>query len=99
MSLITGYMPHTATLSQSGGINDYGEPITTDTDISCRFEPNNQLISDASGREIMSQAMVFTETEVKLQDSLTFESQKFPVKRVDKMYELSGAFSHYEVYL
>ena len=92
-------LPHTATLHSSSGFDDYNNPITSDLAMDCRFEPMNELFISGSGREERSVAMVFTKTLVTIQDSITFEGEKFPVKKVGKFSHQDGSFSHYEVWL
>ena len=81
------------------GFDEFNQPVTNDEVIDCRFEPTNELFTTGSGREEVSQAMVFTKMLVTVQDSITFDGKTFPVKKVEKLKHQDNTFSHYEVWL
>lgn len=99
MGILDGYMNQTATHHTNSGFNDDGEPVTSSAAISCRYQEGAKIVLDNNGREIISKAKIFTETAIGVNDEITFESKKFPVKQVSKKFDLDGTFSHYEVWL
>ena len=100
MSIITGYMPHTITLRRHDGTyDDYEQPNVIDEVISCRFEDRMDRVINSIGREVISEGRFFTETLVTVEDLVVRNGRDYPVLRVETMFELDGAFSHYECYV
>jgi len=99
MGILDGYTNQTATHHTNSGFNDDGEPQTTSEAFSCRYQEGAELILDDRGRQIVSSAQIFTERPIDINDEITFESKRFPVKQSSKLFDLDGSFSHYKVWL
>lgn len=77
------------------GINEYNEPTYSTSNIKGRKEPGNKLIRNNEGEEVVSSALVLTETEVSVGDKIDGRL----VLKVDEAAGLDGTIEFYEVYL
>jgi len=69
------------------------------TTIRVRFEPYTRQMTDAGGESYTSQARIFTASEVKVGDTITFASREWPVRNVKAHPGFDGSIDHYEVVL
>lgn len=98
--MIEDYLNQTASWYAKTGNNSYGEPsYATVATIYCRFEDKRNLIKDATGKEIVSMAMMYTTSAINENDKITFGSRDYIVLRVTDQPRLDGTINHREVYL
>lgn len=100
--MITDFLTETATWRQpsEAGKDFYGDSTPTDTEISVRWEGRRALVRDASGSEVVSEALVFTTAPVQSGHSLVdSEGKEWPVIAVSEQKDLTGRISHREVAL
>ena len=97
--MISMYLNQEAVWLSTTGLNDYGEPITVESTIKCRFEYNRRLIRNKQGIEVVSEAKVWTKAAIGPADAIQYDGRDWPVMSVAKCVDLMGDFSHYEVRL
>jgi hypothetical protein len=78
----------------------YGSSVPTDAEIRVRWENRRRTVRDASGSEVVSEALVFTKAPVRTGHALIdSEGREWPVVAVSEQKGLDGRFSHNEVAL
>ena len=99
MSGIRSFLNQTATLKTPSAYSSAsGKTMTTST-IKVRFEPYTRQATDTQGNIYTSEAIVYTESQVRVGDTITFASREWPVRNVRAIPGLDGATDHYEVVL
>jgi hypothetical protein len=85
-------------LGQDGyGKSSYGPPQT----LPCRSESQSRVLMLPTGREGVSTTRLFLDGDVQIsmRDRVRFEDGTTPpIQRLDKVRDLDGTVSHYEVY-
>lgn len=103
MSIFSYAFKHTAVLHRYTGINDTGDaqylpPLNSEPlPFPCRFEYRRQEILDKNGNKIISEARLFTDTELKPLDVVIFAGQKWIAKSSAPKCDFSGKVDHWEV--
>jgi len=97
--VIDVYLNQIVTLKSKASVNAYNEATYTSTSIKARYEYSRKLTRNKNGEEVESTAQVFTTTQVKPDDVLTFDSIDWNVIAVENQVDLNGTVNHYEVYV
>ena len=97
--MISEYLNQSITLKSKSSVNAYNESTYTNSTIKARFEYKRRMVRNNEGEEVLSTAQVFTETQVKPDDVLTFDGRDWQVVTVENCVDLDGSVHHYEVYL
>ncbi len=98
--MIEDLLTETATWRMPGAPDFYGNSTPTDTQIRVRWENRRRRVRDASGSEVVSEALVFCIAPVQSGHSLVdSEGREWPVVQTSEQKGLDGKFSHYEVAL
>lgn len=97
--MIADYLNQTITLKTKSSVNTYNESTFTTSSIKARFEYRRRLIRNSLGEQVISEATVFSLTEIKPDDTITYDGIDWVVLRVSKEVDLFGDVSHYEVML
>ena len=79
------------------GNDKYGKPITTDTTILVWWEGGRRLVRDSQGKEVVSEARLFTDYAIKAGDFINPGDRDWEVLAVSEKPDLSGVIDHYEV--
>jgi hypothetical protein len=95
--MIDLYLNQNATWKQVIGNDGYGDPITNDVPIKCRWEANQRLVRDKQGQQVVSVGRVFTNVPVKVGDYLNDGNRDWPVIMVQDMPGLDGKIAYREV--
>jgi hypothetical protein len=99
MSGIAAYLNQSATLKTPSAYSSASGNTMTSSTITVRFEPYTRQMTDVGGNTYTSQARIFTTSEVKVGDTITFASREWPVRNVKAHPGLDGTIDHYEVVL
>lgn len=97
--MLTAYNNQSITLKTRSSVNNYNEPTYSSSTIKGRFEYNKQLIRDVNSENIMSQAILYTESTVSVGDVITHDNRDWIVVDVRSNANLDGAIEFYEVIL
>ncbi len=98
--MIEDFLTETATWRVPGAPDFYGNSTPTDTQIRVRWENRRRRVRDASGSEVISEALVFCIAPVQSGHSLVdSEGREWPVVAVSEQKDLAGRISHREVAL
>ena len=101
--MMEDFLTETATHRVPGGPTPgdfYGTSAPTDTQIRVRWENRRRVVRDASGSEVVSEALVFTKAPVQSGHVLIDATgREWPVVSVSEQKDLAGSFSHREVAL
>jgi hypothetical protein len=97
--MIDLYCNQNITLKSKASVNEYNESTYTTSTIKGRFEYNRKLVRNAQGEQVISEAMLYSITAIKLDDVITYDSIDWNVISVANVVDLGGAISHYEVRL
>jgi hypothetical protein len=97
--MIKDYCNQTTTLKTLSSLNQYGEPSFSSSTIACRFEQNTKLIIDREGKEVISTAAIFSESEIKEDDRVSYGGVERVVLFVEPGIGLSGDIEFYEARL
>jgi hypothetical protein len=96
--MITEYMNQAVIWKAKGAVNDSNEPTyAADATIACRFEYKRRLVRNKTGEQVISEARLFTESPVKPDDLITFDSIDWVVIAVANQPDLDGTVLFYEV--
>lgn len=95
--MIKRYLNQTATWKRVTGLNEYGEPITTNQAIKVRWEGKRRLVRDKQGQEVVSEARVFCLEAVQPGDVLNDGARDWPVIAVSECPDLAGNVLYREV--
>ena len=87
---ISEYLNQSITLKSKSSVNAYNEATYSSSTISARFEYKRRMVRNNEGEEVLSTAQVFTETQVKPDDVLTFDSRDWQVVTVENCVDLDG---------
>ena len=79
----------------STGDAEYGEAVT----FLCRFEYKRKEVLDSGGNRVISEAAIFTETELRPLDVVVFGGRQWTVKSAAPQCALTGEVDHWEVTL
>lgn len=96
--MIDSYLNQSATLKRPTAMTAGGEQTFSTEFIKCRFEHHHRLIVNAKGEQVVSEARIFTRTEVRIGDVIAYNGRDWPVMQIAEQYALAGV-SHYEVWL
>lgn len=70
---------------------DENNDITyTTSTIQARFEYNKRLFRNEKGEELMSNAIIYSTTEINDGDVITYDSEDWVVRFVDKWVDING---------
>lgn len=89
------YYNQSLTWESVTGVSDTNVPTTSSTTIAGRMELGYRLIRNSLGEEIISTAVVFTDSEVEVND---FINGKLVISALPQI-SLNGTVHHYEIYL
>jgi len=95
--LLTGSMM----VRRQTGKDKYQQPIFSELGpYPCRADETQRMIRTSDGQEAMSDAQVFTETEVRLTDQIKWgnRSRWSAILNIAIVRKRSGSVSHYEVW-
>ncbi len=100
MSFFKFGFTQTALLSRSNGTNVYGDvQYSVPEEIACRFEYKRQEVIGKDGVKAISEAVLYTETEIKPLDKVDFDGRAWIASTVAAIRTLSGDIDHWEVTL
>ena len=94
--MLKNYTNQALTRKSQTAIDEYGSPTYSSTTIQGRFEYKRKMIRNRDGREVLSQARIFTESAIRPGDVITFDSRDFPIIDVFNVYDLDGNLLFYE---
>ena len=97
--MIDLYLNQTVTLKSKSSVNAYNESTYTSSTIKARFEYKRKMVRNRQGEEVISEASVYTTTQVKPDDVINFDSVDWQVITVENCVDLNGNVNHYEVML
>ncbi len=97
--MITDYLNQSATWKTVASVNEYNEPTFTNTTITCRMEYKRQMVRDAQGQEVVSEATLYTTSAVLPGDVITYSSRDWSVLTVADEAELDGSILFRAVYM
>jgi len=97
--VIENKLSQTVTWKQVTGVNAYGENTTSSSTIAVRWEGRRRLVRDTQGREVISEARIFTLAAISPGDLLTYGGRDWPVISVSESRDMAGALLFYEVAL
>ena len=97
--MIDLYLNQSVTLKSKTSVNEYNEATYTTSTIKARYQYKRKVIRNPMGEEVISMAQVFTTTQVKPDDTITFDSVDWNVLAVENCVTLEGTVNHYEVFL
>lgn len=95
--MIDLYLNQMAIWHRATGKNEYGEPVTEDSNIKVRWEGKRRLVRNAQGQEVVSEAKVFCLEPIKPGDILEHGGRQWPVIAVTDVTDLDGNVLHREV--
>lgn len=100
MSIFSYAFNHTAVLRRCTGTNSdgdlqYGEP----EEIRCWFVYKRRETAHKDGNKAVSEAMLFTDTEIQPTDKIEYEGRTWTAISVAAACDLSGKVDHWEVRL
>lgn len=94
------YANQSVTWKAKSSINDSNETTyAADATIYGRFEYKRRLVRGKTGEEVLSEARFFTESAVKPDDVIVFDSISWPVIATANQPDLDGMVLFYEVML
>jgi hypothetical protein len=99
MSVLSDYTKQSIILKTKGAVNGANEATYTPNTIRGRLQYKRKLIRNTQGQEVVSEAQLFTEHAVSLDDRVTIDGADWPVLDVQKTVDLDGAVQWYEVML
>lgn len=105
MSMFSYAFKHTAQHHRYAGINRTGDaqyepPLAAEAiSFPCRFEYKRREVLDKEGNRVISEARLYTETELKPLDIVLYSGQRWVVKSSAPKCGLSGRIEHWEVSL
>lgn len=100
MSLVDGWLNQTMLYKRYTDTSDTGKLLyDPPVEIACRLQDDRQLIRDESGREVVSEAVLFTAVEVGPQDVFVLRGRDLKVIRAARKVNLDGEYDHTEVRL
>jgi hypothetical protein len=86
--------------AQNGTLTSEGLPNYSSSSIAGRWQYKRRLVRNSEGQEVVSEAQVYTETQVKVNDRLVHtDGTEHIVISVSPKVNLDGTTSHYEVAL
>lgn len=97
--MITDYLNQTATWKTVSSVNEYNEPTFTSTTITCRMEYKRQMVRDAEGQEVVSEATLYTLSAVLPGDIITYSARDWSVITVADEAQLDGSVMFRAVYM
>lgn len=96
-SVITSYLNQTVSHQVQSGKDEYNQTSFSDAvDIAARYEYSRKRVINRKGEEVISEAVCFTEVEVKPGDVITFDGINWPVIFVSVERGLGGDVEFYE---
>ena len=100
MNLVDGRLNQTALYKRYTRTSDTGKPLyDPPVEIPCRLQDDRQLIRDETGREVVSESVLFTTVEVGPQDAFVLRGRDVKVIRAARKVNLDGEYDHTEVRL
>ena len=96
---ITEYTNQAITLKTKGVPNGANEAAYTTSTILGRLQYKKQMVRNAQGQWVQSEAQIFTASVINVDDLITVEGVDFPVITIEKLVDLDGIVLWYEVYL
>ena len=100
MSLFGFAYTQKAVLRRCAGTNARGDVQYSDPkEISCRFLYKRQETVSKDGSKAVSEAVLFTNTEIKPLDQVEFDGRTWTASAVAAIRTLSGKIDHWEVTL
>ena len=97
--MLTGYTNQSITKKTKGAVNAYNEATYASSTIKGRFEYKRNLVRDVNGEEVVSSAVLYTETDVNPDDIINYDSRDYPVINVEDVVGLNGTVEFYQVFL
>ena len=92
-------MKQSATWKRTTGYNQYGEPTTSATTISCRWAGKRRMVRDIHGETVVSDATMNCADAIAVGDILTYDGRDWPVINVMETPDLNGVVHFREVFL
>ena len=92
-------MKQSVALKQKLGVNDSNEATYKRINIRCRIEFKQKLVRDKEGKEIVSNARMFTQYPIKLDDRIEYQGKDWTVISISNQTDLDGKTGYYEVML
>jgi len=97
--MIDSYCNQSITLKTPSSMNKYTEPTYSTSTIQCRFEYNRKIIRNREGKEVVSEAAIYTESEIKPDDLITYGGVDWIVIHIANQEDLDGSIKFYEARL
>ena len=94
--MISEYLNQTVTHKTVSSVNNYNEKTYSSTSTSARFIYKREIIRNADGEEITSNAIVYTKTELNEGDVITYDSKDWVVRFVYPWMFLDGSVMGYK---
>ena len=96
--MISDYLNQTTTLkTNTGNYDNYGKPVLTPSIINLRWENKRRLVRNSQGKEIISEAVIFTKSEMKPSDFLVWQNRDWEIISVSDITDIEGDIQFYEV--
>lgn len=98
--MISRYTNQTVSHKGTSTCDEYCQSVyVTAVNILARYEYDRKIVKDKEGKEVISEARCFTQTAVKPDDVITFDSKNWTVIAVKNQVDLNGVVKFYEVRL
>lgn len=97
--MIEFYMNQNIALKSKTSVNDYNESFYDESIIKGRFEYSRKLVKNIQGDEVISEAILYTKTNVKTDDVITYDEKDWNVMNSKPQIDLFGNIIFYEVRL
>jgi Phage protein Gp9. len=97
--VIKEYLNQTVTLKETIGYNEYGEPVSSEKAIPCRFERKRKLVRDKQGNEVVSEATMYCIEPISPDDRVVYNGKEYVVISILEAVDLDGNIVYYEVAL
>jgi hypothetical protein len=94
--MISNYTNQAVTHKAKSSVNEYNETTYTSSSIKARFQYKRQLVRDKKGEQVISEAEIYTETAINVDDVITFDSRDWTIRNVLNMYDLDGSILYYK---
>jgi len=95
--MLREYLNQITTLKTVVGKDKYNKPTTTEKTINIRWENKRRLIRNSQGKEVVSEAIIFTQEQVKPEDILVWQNRSWEIIGVSDIVDIDGNIQFYEV--
>jgi len=99
MGLLSAYANQTLTWKSKTSVNEWNEATYSTTSIKGRFEYKRRIVQSTDGKELISEARLFTESHVLPDDVITYDGIDWSVISISDVPGIDGSVQFYEVLL